>query len=71
MVMDILAEEVFLQPQRLSSAAFEAMPAFAEAKVGSGSNVRCSDLLCLVFILAPSQNGVSNSMPRASKNRSN
>jgi hypothetical protein len=31
--------------QRLSSAAFEATPAFAAAKVGGGSNVRCNDLL--------------------------
>ena len=31
---------------RLSSAAFEATPVFAEAKMGGGSNARCNDLLC-------------------------
>ena len=35
--------------QRLSSPAFEAMPVFAAAKMGSGSNVRRNDLLCFIF----------------------
>ena len=31
--------------QRLSSAAFEATPVFAAAKIGGGSNVRCNEML--------------------------
>ena len=41
---------ITLAAQRLSSAAFEATTVFAVAKMGGGSNVRCSDLLC-AFIL--------------------
>lgn len=29
----------------MSSAAFEATPVFAKAKIGGGSNVHCNDLL--------------------------
>ncbi len=44
-----LAMTFAFDAQRLSSAAFEATTVFAAAKMGGGSNVRCSDLLDAIW----------------------